>query len=80
MRIYLTSMEETKNIEEINKKINEIFINDTYSIKVVPCRYEKHGEEIKEWHKKFYQDNRERLIKEQRERRQKQKLKKQQER
>lgn len=80
MRINLTSLEENRNIKEIEKIIKEAFKDEYYSIVVVPSRYEKECEKIKAYHKEYYQKNRERLVIEERERKAKKKIKKQQER
>ncbi len=80
MRINLTSLEENRNIKEIEKIIKEAFKDEDYSIVVVPSRYEKECEKIKAYHKEYYQKNRERLVIEERERKAKKKIKKQQER
>lgn len=76
MRICFTSLEENKNAKEIEERIKKIFEDKNYSIVVVPSRYEKESERIKEYHKEYYQKNRERLVQEQRDRREKQKLQK----
>ena len=76
MRIYFTSLEENRNIKEIEKRIKNAFKDKDYSIVVVPSVYEKESEKIKEYHKEYYQKNRERLIQEQRDRREKQKIQK----
>lgn len=62
MRIYLTSVEETNKIDEIQKKIKSIF--PEYSVSVVPNKYaSKEGKkEIKEYSKMYYEKNKERIL------------------
>ena len=74
MRIELTSLEENKHIEEITEIVKKAFAHTNYSIKVIPSRYEKHSEEIKDWHRNYYKQNRERLVQEQRDRRARKKV------
>lgn len=76
MRICFTSLEENRNIKEIENRIKNAFKDKEYSIVIVPSEYEKKSEKIKEYHKKYYQKNRERLVQEQRDRREKQKIQK----
>lgn len=72
----MTSLEENKNSIEIENRIKKAFEDKSYSIVIVPSRYEKESEKIKKYHKEYYQKNRERLVQEQRDRREKQKLQK----
>lgn len=54
--------EETKNLEEITRKIKEAFKDDNYDIKINPYTYEYNNKAVLDYHKKYYQENRERLI------------------
>lgn len=76
MRICLTSLEENKHAKEIEDRIKEVFKDKNYSVVVVPNRYEKEMDKIKKYHKEYYQKNRERIVQEQRDRRERQKLQK----
>lgn len=68
MRIQLTSVEETNNAEEIQRKIKVIFPN--YTVTVVPNKYAtKEGkEQVKAYSKQYYQKNAEKQRKDRRER------------
>lgn len=75
MRICFTSLEENRNKDEIENKIKAALNDTNYSIVIVPSRYEKESEKIKQYHKEYYQKNRERLVLEERERKARKKQK-----
>lgn len=54
--------EETKDLDNITKKIKDIFKDDNYDIKINPYKYEYNNKAVLDYHKKYYQENRERLI------------------
>lgn len=68
MRIQLTSVEESKKAEQIEHIIKSIF--PKYTVTVIPNKYatEKGKAEVQAYHKEYYQKNREKILKEKRER------------
>lgn len=76
MRIQLTSVEETKNIDKIQKMIKSIFPN--YTVTVIPNKYatEKGRQEVLEYTKEYNRKNRELINQKRRERYQRQKAEK----
>ncbi len=76
MRIQLTSVEETKKAEQIQKIIKSIFPN--YTVTVIPNKYatEKGKQEVKEYSKQYYQKNAEKQRQQRRERYYRQKAEK----
>ena len=54
--------EETKNLKEITRKIKEAFKDENYDIKINPYTYEYNNKDVLDYHKEYYQKNRERLI------------------
>ena len=79
MRINLTSVEETKNEEQIKFLIKSLFPN--YSVVTIPNKYatEKGKQEVKEYSKQYYQKNSEKIRKQRVERYYRQKAEKEQE-
>lgn len=76
MRIQLTSVEESKKAEQIQKIIKSIFPN--YTVTVIPNKYatEKGKQEVKEYSKQYYQKNAEKQRQQRRERYYRQKAEK----
>ncbi len=76
MRVYLTSVDETNSINEIQKKIRLIF--PEYSVTVIPNKYaSKEGKkEIKEYAKMYYEKNKEKILAKKKERYNKEKTSK----
>lgn len=68
MRINCTSVEESKHVDEISKKVQNLFPN--YKVVVIPNKYitEKGRKEVLDYSRKYHQANREREILKQRER------------
>lgn len=67
MRIQLTSVEETKNIDTIQRNIQNIF--PQYTVTVVPNKYAtKEGKEyIKNYCKNYYEQNKDKILEKKRE-------------
>lgn len=78
MRIYLTSVEESKKAEQIQHLVKALFPN--YSVVAIPNKYatEKGRQEIREYSKQYYQKNAEKQRQQRRERYYRQKAEKEQ--
>ncbi len=73
MRIYLTSVEESRKAEQIQNIVKSMFPD--YSVAVIPNKYatEKGRQEVREYSKQYYQKNAEKQRQQRRERYYKQK-------
>lgn len=73
MRIYLTSVEESKHTEEIQRIVKSIFPN--YSVVTIPNKYatEKGKAEVKAYQKKYNREHKDMINQKRRERYQRQK-------
>lgn len=76
MRIYLTSVEESKKAKQIQKIVKSMFPD--YSVVVIPNKYatEKERQEVREYSKQYYQKNAEKQRQQRRERYARQKAEK----
>lgn len=68
MRIYCTSVAESERVQEIKKLVKSLF--PEYNVVAVPNRYatEKGKAAVKAYRKEYYNKNRDRILKEKRER------------
>lgn len=68
MRIYCTSVAESERVKEIEKLVKSLF--PEYNVVVIPNRYatEKGKAAVKAYRKEYYMKNRDRILKEKRER------------
>ena len=57
MRINLTNKKENQAQDEINKILTEAFSNTEFTVKVIPCNYEKNREKIATYHRAYYQSH-----------------------
>ena len=76
MRVYLTSVAETKNKKEIREQIKKLFPES--KVVVIPSQYatKKGREKIRKYRKEYYQKNREKELQKKKERYQKKKAEK----
>ena len=76
MRIYLTSVEESKKAEQIQHLVKSLFPN--YSVVTIPNKYatEKGKQEVREYSKQYYQKNAEKQRQQRKERYYRQKAEK----